>query len=213
MGLNHTEDPQVLTPVISLLCILCSGETTCSLASELSLLNHGPRDYRQPGMAFLAALGRSLGPVQPSEMSDFQTLPGGAPPPARDRGMGAEEAGRAQMEGQTDPEEGRKERGPSKGFREAGESLPYTHEEASKGCLTQESPLGSRSWLKQGQGSQAASKGAQAGCEPQGRCTAPGSKAPLRPSCRALSETAVAAPSKPQASPGPLTPGCTPDLP
>ena len=33
------------------------------------------------------------------------------------------------------------ERTGGKGLREAGESLTYTHEEASKGCLTWESPL------------------------------------------------------------------------
>ena len=75
----HGDHPQVLTPVISLLCTLCSGETMCSLPSD-SLLNHGLHRYCQPGWPSSPLLDEDW--VQSSPLRQdwtHKTLPGGAP--------------------------------------------------------------------------------------------------------------------------------------
>ena len=142
---------------------------------------------------------------------DIQNSPWGSPPPARDKGMGAE-GGRESF--QTEgwawplPREGRKERGPGgKSVREAGESLTYTHGEASKGCLTWESPLRQHpAWPWAASREHKLDVNSRVGARHQA------AKHPWGLLAGALSKTAVATPPSLRASPGSLTPGSTPWL-
>ena len=103
----------------------------------------------------------------------------GEPPPVRDKSVGAgggRESFQTEVQAWPLPREGRKERGlGGKGLREAGESLAYTHGEASKGCLMWESPIKQHpAWPR------AAPRECNLDVDPRAGALQPGSKAPLQ---------------------------------